>query len=70
MGISCLIEIEDVRYKPRAPYVFACLPRIGETVSLEWEDDKYPKFIVYRVIHVPDAVQDKPPHTILHVRRV
>ena len=69
MGIPCIIEIEDVPYEPRSPYVFATLPRIGETISLAWDGDCYPKFTVCGVRHVPDDVEDRPAFTVLLVRK-
>lgn len=69
MGVPCLVEIDGTAYKPRKPYVFACLPRIGETVSLEWDGEEYPRFIVYRIVRVPDEVQEQPAFTVLFVRK-
>ena len=70
MSIGCIIEKEGEVFKPHKPYQFACLPRIGETISLEWEGDGYPKFRVEQVIHVPDDVEDQPAFTVLHVKRI
>jgi hypothetical protein len=42
MGVSCLIEIEGRTRTPDKPHktcTFACLPRVGEMVSLEWIDE-------------------------------
>lgn len=69
MTISCIIEKEGEPFKPHKPYQFAALPRIGETVSLEWEDGVYPQYVVTNVIHVPDQIEDRPAFTVLHVRK-
>lgn len=69
MGIPCQIRIDGVAYEPREPYVFACLPRIGETISLEWRDDHgYPQFVIHKVLHIPDGVQELPAFTVLFVK--
>ena len=71
MSVPCIIEIEDIPYTPRRPYIFATLPRIGETVCLEWDGDRFPPYMVYGVRHVPDGVDnDLPAFTVLHVRKV
>ena len=71
MSIPCIVEIDGVAYKIREPYQFATLPRIGETISLEWDEEKknYQSFYVYGVLHVPDEVQELPAFTVLRVRR-
>jgi hypothetical protein len=68
LGVPCHIEIEGVPFEPRAPRVFAKLPRIGETVALEWNGDQFPIYTVYDVRHVPDGVEEKPAFTVLFVR--
>jgi len=70
MGIPCLITIEDGAYKPRRPYVFAVLPRVGELVCLDWDGDRYPEFAVVEVKHIPDNVEELPAYTVLTVRKV
>ena len=69
MSIPCLIEIDGITYTPRKPYVFAALPRVGEAISLEWEDGSYPEYVVWKIRHVPDDVQDLPAFTVLFVRK-
>ncbi len=71
MTIPCLIEIDGVPYTPRKPYQFATLPRVGEWVALEWDDEaaRYPRYTVRAVCHVPDDVQDLPAFTVLYVER-
>lgn len=69
MSIPCHVEIEGVAFKPRKPYIFSALPRIGETVVLEWENDRYPQFIVVEVKHVPDDIEATPAFTVLTVRK-
>ena len=68
MTIPCLVEIEFVPYIPRPPYMFAALPRIGETIVLDWDGDQYSEYVVYKVLHVPDGTQEKPAFTVLRVR--
>jgi hypothetical protein len=74
MGVPCLIEIEVRTWTPDKPhktYTFACLPRVGEMVSLEWTHEGHPpNFVVYQVSHVPYGVDEVPAFTILHVRPV
>lgn len=65
-----MIQIDDISFKPSKPFLFACLPRVGEVVSLEWESDRHPQFIVYKVLHVPAEVQDQAAFTVLFVRKV
>jgi hypothetical protein len=69
MVVPCHVKIDGAEYKPRAPYTFAVLPRIGEIITLEWDGDRFPEFEVYAVFHVPDGVEDKPAFTVLHVRK-
>ncbi len=70
MPVSCIIEREDEEYFPRPPYTFSELPRVGEIVALEWNGSRYPEFIVTRVIHVPDDLQDRPSFIVIHVKRI
>jgi hypothetical protein len=72
MTVPCIVEIDGVSYKPRKPYVFATLPRIGETICLEWDEDGdgYASYVVYGVRHVPDDVQEIPACTVLWVKKV
>lgn len=69
MAVSCTIEIEGVAFTPRKRYEFSVLPRIGEHVALEWDGEKYPKFTVYDILHVPDEVEETPAFVVLYVRK-
>jgi hypothetical protein len=71
MGIPCHVEIDGVPFRPRKPYVFATLPRVGESLFLEWDENEgqYPEFLVYAVHHVPDDVQELQAFTVLKVRK-
>jgi len=66
--ISCLIDIEGRPYKPHRPYQFASLPRVGETVSLEWDGERYPVYRVYNILHVPEGAQTGGTSILLYVR--
>jgi hypothetical protein len=69
LSVPCHIEIDGFELKMPKATVFAELPRIGETVVLDWEGDRYSKFLVYEVRHVAEGVKDMPAFTVLLVRR-
>jgi hypothetical protein len=70
MTISCRIEFEDGTTPKRLPYRFDCLPRIGETIALEWDDklSRYPTYAIVGICHVPDDAQEIPAFTVLRVK--
>jgi len=71
MSIACHVEIDGVPYEPRKPFVFATLPRIGEWISLNWDQERgdYPRYTVRAIRHVPDEVEDQPAFTVLYVAK-
>lgn len=70
MSVSCAVDVQGEEPRISRPrYEFAVVPRVGEYVSLNWEGEQYPKYIVERVIHVPEAVEDCPAYVALLIRK-
>ena len=69
MSIPCRIEFEDGSIPQRMPHRFACVPRIGNHVSLDWDGDTYAVFSVTAILHIPEGTQlDDDAFTVLRVK--
>lgn len=69
MSVSCHVEIDGAPDEPRKPYTFAQLPRVGEWVSLFWDQDRgnFPRFTVRAIRHIPDGAEELAAYTVLYV---
>lgn len=69
MGVTCLIEVDDLRLQEQNTYDFVVCPRVGELIALPSRSPNYTDpYRVTAVEHVPDGVdKGKPAHIILHI---
>jgi hypothetical protein len=65
----CHIHIEGAEFRLHQPFKFAVVPRVGEVVNLDLENETGSEFVVYDVHHNPDGVQNLPASVVLYVRR-
>jgi len=68
--IACYIDTGNS--EPHRTYEFAALPRIGESLVLEWSeaDSGYPIYTVTDIHHMPDDVQNRPSFIVLFVKKL
>ncbi len=70
MGVTCLIEVDDLRLQQQKSYDFEVCPRVGELIALPSRTPGYTAaYEVTAVEHFPEKVdQGKGAYTVLHIR--
>ena len=69
MDILCHIHIEGAEFRLHAPYKFAAVPRVGEVVKLDVDNETGSDYVVYEVSHNPEGAQKLSAFVVLHVRK-
>jgi hypothetical protein len=69
VGVTCLIEVDDLRLQEQKSFEFVVCPRVGELIALPSRSPNYTDpYLVTAVEHVPDGVDNgKPAHIVLHI---
>ena len=69
MGVTCLIEVDDLRLQEQNSYEFVVCPRVGELIALPSRSPGYTDpYWVTAVEHVPDKVDfGGSAHIVLHI---
>ena len=65
----CHIQIEGAEFRLHSPYKFAAVPRVGEVVYLDLDNETGSEYVVYDVHHNPDGVQSMSAFVVLYVRK-
>jgi hypothetical protein len=67
MAIECLVSAEGFMPLAGNPYVFADVPRVGESVTLDGGEDM--TFVVAGVRHIARSGDSAPPLVLLFVKK-
>jgi hypothetical protein len=69
LDILCHIHIEGSEFRLHPPYTFVAVPRVGEVVYLDLDNETGSEYVVYDVHHNPDGVKKLSAFVVLYVRK-
>jgi hypothetical protein len=69
MDTLCHSHIEGAEFRLHEPYKFVVVPRVGEVVYLDLDNETGSEYVVYDVRHNPDGVQKLTEFVVLYVRK-